>query len=433
MNDFLVALPPAAGSPDRAPIWTPTRPEPAPAARQARRLHTSTREVSAEDTLRRIQPLLPEFGINQIVDLSLPGVEACPVFQVIRDDVRSEFFNAGKGFTRVQSLVSGLMEAIEVHCYERSHPLLLVGREFLESGAATPVRFANLVGNQDVHFVAGIDHVTGAPVALPADEVFREVEGRPTAASPNGIASGNSVNEALCHALGEMLERHALAGFFRQGSAGNHFSYQLLERVKPPPECDGIHACLAQLGAQDIGAEFIMISSAANVAVFVCFLDVPAGGESRGAIHGYGAHPDPRIAMARALGEAVQILALCPLLKETDRFAVADATSERVVMTSKQAAAIDPALIHGQRLADYSLLTQLKGSLDLIDYDYMAFHDQVAVADEPVSTAEALQQLVHGLRELGFDRIYSCVISPPDLPVVVVKTFCPGLDCIRGL
>ena len=428
MNDFLVELRPAASRLEHAPIQS----GPAPVSRQARRLHTSTREVSAEDTLRRIQPLLPEFGINQVIDLTLPGVEACPVFQVIRDDVRSEFFNAGKGFTRVQSLVSGLMEAIEVHCYERSHPQLLLDREFLDSGAAA-VQIGTLDSTRDTRFVAGFNHVTGAQVALPAEEVFREFEGRPTAASPNGIASGNSVNEALCHALGEMLERHALAGFFRQGSGGNHFSYQLLERVKPPPECDGIHACLDQLGAQDIGAEFIMISSAANVAVFVCFLDVPAGGDARGAIHGYGAHPDPRIAMARALGEAVQILALCPLLKETDQFQVADATAERVVMTSKQAAAIDPALIHGQRLADYSLLAQLKGSLDLIDYDYMAFHDQVAVTDEPQSTAQALQQLVHGLRELGFERIYSCVISPPDLPVVVVKTFCPGLDCIRGL
>jgi ribosomal protein S12 methylthiotransferase accessory factor len=280
-------------------------------------------------------------------------------------------------------------------------------------------------------FVLGIDHVSGTQVALPTEAVFRGIEGQATSASRNGIASGNSVTEAPCHALGEMLERHALAGFFQQGSGNNPVRYQLLERVTPPPECDGIHACLDQLAAQGIQAEFIMISAAANVAVFVCFLDVPVWRSMRGAIHGYGTRPDPRIAMARALGEAVQILALCPLMTDTSQ--VVEMGQERVVMTSKQAAAIDPALIHAQRLADHASLTQLRSKLELIDYDYMSFHDQVALATEPVSTLQALQQLIDGMRELGFDRIYSCVISPPHLPVVVVKTFCPGLDCIRGL
>lgn len=401
----------------------------------ATRLNTSVREYSAQETLRRIQPSLPEFGVRHIVDLTFPGVDACPVFQVMRDDMRSEFFNAGKGFTRAESLVSGLMEAIEVHCYERSHPALLVDEDWLAyqslSGKAIPVAALGQVDTAS-RYVIGTEHVSGAVSALPAAYVFQQVEDAESGlASPNGIASGNSVNEALCHALAEMLERHALAGFFQQGSAGNHFRYQALERVTPPPECDRIHTCLLQLASHDISAEFVMISSAANVAVFVCFLDVPTGGSQRGAVHGYGAHGDPRIAMARALGEAVQIMALCPVTMDVET--VADTSGTRVMMTSKQAASIDPVFIHRQRLADHALLTQLRDQVELIDYEYMAIHDQKMVSDQPVSTAQALQELIQGLQQLGIERIYSCVISPPHLPMIVVKCFCPGLDCIRGL
>jgi YcaO-like protein with predicted kinase domain len=413
-------------------------------------LNTSVREVSAARTLALIRPLFESFGIRQLIELTLDGVPACPVFQVIRDDTRSQYFNAGKGFTRIESMVSGLMEAVEVHCFERADPALLLSAAALSAADSNLelVSRVNLFPGEASQetvkdgtgvLLRGMDHRNNVAVLLPAEYVFRELEVEGiTDASPNGIASGNSLAEALCHALGEMLERHALAGFFSTGTSTNNRHYQQIERVLPPPESKNIHRCLAELRQKDIHGEFVLISAAAGVAVFICFLDVPRSPGVRVAVQGYGAHPDPKIAMARALGEAVQILALCPVADDDATIDESD-NRERVVMTSKQTASLDPALILSQRLVDYELLGQLRSRMELIDYDYMSIHDDnngryLTGVEAPHETSrEALKNLLAGFEKMGYAQVFSCVISPPSLPVVVVKCFCPGLDCILGL
>jgi ribosomal protein S12 methylthiotransferase accessory factor len=369
--------------------------------------------MSAELTLNRIKPLLSQFGIEKIVNLTHYSVKSCPVFQIVRSDCRSPYFNAGKGFSVIEALVSGLMEAIEVHCYERADPIL----------------FANV--GHCAGRVKAWNHRSGSPTFVDASCVFREDgAGGLTNASPNGIASGNTLNEALCHALCEMIERHALAGFYQQGAASNSICYQQLERVAPAPDSLHIQVCLRELKANDTNAEFIMISVEAGVSVFICFLDLPIGQGQRAVVQGYGAHPDPKIAMSRALGEAVQILALCPIDAILPHGALVP--GERVIMTSKQTAQLDRQHISNQRREDYNILQSLRKRLDLISYEYVISVDDDAQIMTR-SSAESLQSLLDGLDRMGVGPVVSCIISPPDLPLCVVKCFCPGLDCVRGL
>ncbi|MEH6433512.1 YcaO-like family protein [Massilia sp. DD77] len=404
-----------------------------------RKLNTSLRETSAIGTLKKIRPVLSRFGVSEIIDITLDGVPACPAFQVMREDIRSEYFNAGKGYTRAEAMVSGLMEALEVHCFEHADPSLLHASA---AGSLPLVPTADLLGRKDEtadgsgrsgegKLVRGVDHRSGSAVWIDARDVFfgLAADGERSAASSNGIASGNSVPEALCHAIGELLERHALAALYRFGIGATALSGQQHERVVPPPEAENLWRCLRQLKEKDISAEFLHVSSEADVAVFVCFLDLPYDAARRAAVEGFGANPDPQIAMARALAEAVQILALCPVNGAGE--AGEDASAPRTVMTTKQAAAFDAQAMDRQRLRAHGALTSLRERLEPIDYEYLPIHDRAGEASR--STAEELQKLVQGLRRMGCDRLYSCVISPPDLPVVVVKCFCPGLDTAFGL
>lgn len=399
-----------------------------PGARSAP-LSTSVRAVSAERTLAAIRPMLATFGVRQVIDITLPGVPSCPVFQVLRADMRSDYFNAGKGFSRIESLVSGLMEAIEVQCFERADPMLLTARAALSADA--PLLSAAQLGcdyaaAQD-DLVSGTDHRDNGRVWLPAETVWRELPGvRLTPASCNGIASGNTVDEALCHALCEMAERHALDRFYREGTR------LPLERVMPPTDVPVIARCLGELRDQDIDAEFLLISSA-GIAVFICFLDVPLADGRRGMTQGYGAHIDPVIAMCRALGEAVQLLALCPDTRTATSPAAAPAAGPRVVMTSKQSALMAPEVIQRQRVADHALFTVLRTRVEAIDYEYSAVHDMRAAGAALATPGATLQHILASLDAMGYPQVYSCVISPPSLPVVVVKCFCPGLQCIPGL
>ncbi|WP_299943461.1 YcaO-like family protein [uncultured Microbulbifer sp.] len=404
-------------------------------------LNTSVREVSAEQTLAKIEPILADFGVSSVINISLPDVDACPVYQVTRADMRSDYFNAGKGFTPVESKVSGLMEAIEVQCFERADPMLLVPRYPLpEHLSQWSLVSAEQLVNPRGQFHCAARERQGGPlvkghnlnkqesILLPAEALFLEADGIVyKSASPNGIASGNSVDEASCHALCEMLERHALNKFFLSGGR------QAIERVRPPGDASRLHLCLDQLADKNINAEFILISTEADVAVFICFLDVPMAGGRRGAVQGYGAHHAPLIAMHRALAEAIQILALCPVSGNHD----GGHDGEHVVITSKQAAMLEPHMIAKQRHHDHLMLQNLRSQLPLVEFEYMALFDLADEQGEEQLGNESfhtnLDKLLVGLRVMGIENVYSAVISPESLPVVVVKCFCPGLTCIDGL
>lgn len=393
-------------------------------------LTTSVREVSAELTLQRIQPLLGDIGVTAQIDLTLAGVPACPVFQITRQDMRSDYFNAGKGYSEVESRVSGLMEAVEVYCFERATPCALVSVaqpqqlpliSYSELGiaeAATPPAW----------LTSGWQLPGGQQCWLPADAVYLTLpQQRSQSASANGIASGNSVTEACCHALFEMFERHALAEFFRAAAA------TAIERVLPPAHASHLHTTLSQLRNQGISCEFVLISEHAAVAVFICYLDIPLSNDSqsapRGAVQGFGAHFDPLIAMSRALAEAIQILALCP----ADIPAAAPAHSAMRVVTSKQAAQIDPVAILHSRRQHWQQLQQIISMTAAVPYDYLSFFDRDDIVSAAQDADQTQQLLLAGLAQMGINQIYVTVLSPAEWPVVVVKCFAPGLACVDGI
>lgn len=407
-------------------------------------LKTSIREVSAETTLEKITPFLEDFGITSCKDITLPGLSTCPVFQITRQDMRSDFFNAGKGFSVVESKVSGLMEAIEVHCFERAekdqvedlgtlsipfqHDMLISTNYLLleESKSAKRVK-----DTEPRYVVSGLDLHKNSKVWIPAEEAFLEVNGaKYHKASPNGIASGNSFEEATCHAICEMLERHALDKFYRSGGV------RLLERVKPPSDDDRITRCLNQLNDKGISVDFILLSNEAGVSVFICFLVLPEEQNEVGAVQGFGAHLHPKIAMSRALAEAIQILALSPhRVESTDKN---ENSVNTISMTSKQAAIMTPQAVHQGRLSGYDMLKKIRMDTHCVEYEYMCIFNDENNWDcdrDPnlLSSQSILDTLKKGLTEMGILRLFSCIISPKSIPVTVVKVFCPGLSCIEGL
>ena len=63
-----------------------------------RNLTTSTRELSAYETLSAIRPLLLEHDIHGYADHTPIGVTSVRAVEIFRRDPRSGFMNLGKGF-----------------------------------------------------------------------------------------------------------------------------------------------------------------------------------------------------------------------------------------------------------------------------------------------------------------------------------------------
>lgn len=396
---------------------------------------TSVRSRAAARTLDAIRPLLDEVGIARVIDVGIAAVPACPVYQVLRHDMRSAYFNAGKGYSNVESLVSGLMEAIEVHCFERAAAdRLLPPDPPSHAAAAGAVEHwsARALGLDASHLtdaarVAGRHLISGLPVSLPAAAVWQDAAFGPSCATPNGVASGNDESEALVHALCELLERHALAGFVRGTPAAADWVL--------PPQLPAVQTCLQQLHRVGIAADLLHISSMAGVAVFIAFLSLHDDDRQLQVVQGYGAHVDPAIAAARALAEAVQILALCPVRALSAKDGDADRSKRRgatpVVMTSKQSALLDGSNMTRQRRADAALLARLKQQWGPPAAMTTVFDPERL---RPRGNPDAvLAEVIDGLQAEGIGHALVCTLSPPAWPVVVVKAFCPALSSIDGL
>ena len=193
----------------------------------AKRYHDGThRVVEPEVTLRRVLPLARHLGVTRLANLTGLDRLGIPVAAAYRPNSRSLAVFQGKGATLAAAKASALMEAAEAWHAERVAGPRLRGRhgELLGRGVAAldPSRLprsADATGEPAqfvFDWVRGRDLLTGAIRWVPLDVVTADytvggLPAGPLQSTSHGLAAGNHLLEALCHALCEVVERDALA------------------------------------------------------------------------------------------------------------------------------------------------------------------------------------------------------------------------------
>ena len=182
--------------------------------------HETQRASPLNETLARIEPKVPAAGITRVADITNLDRIGIPVFSCIRptaEDGAITVYN-GKGATVEESRISAIMEGIErysAEAHDRDIRVALFqeleGREpvinpvdlILPEGAVTD-RFMS--------WYQGYDIVNNKTLWIPAFAVFHPVPPRHRGVfrtNTNGLASGNTIEEAIFHALSEVIERDA--------------------------------------------------------------------------------------------------------------------------------------------------------------------------------------------------------------------------------
>jgi ribosomal protein S12 methylthiotransferase accessory factor len=132
----------------------------------------------------------------------------------------------------------------------------------------------------------------------------------------NGLASGNTIAEAICHGLCEVIERDACklavfglreAGLTPSALGLAHIQLAdlddanaaLVDRISPHLDV-ALYSC-----ASDVGVPTCWASLTGDSAAPFEPMDHPF--EGRAVSFGWGTHPDPDVAISRALTEAVQL------------------------------------------------------------------------------------------------------------------------------
>ena len=190
------------------------------------RLRVSLRVRSPEETSEIASALMPGLGIARVTEITHLDRLSLPVFISHRPGGKTLRVHAGKGLAAADALAGAVMEAVEYAASERhSSAGADASLPLRELAAALPpplslIDFAPRLGvaidwASPTPAVHCEEIFSGTSVLLPAELVLVPFEHRRAAPmfgwSSNGLASGNTLDEATLHALFEVLERDALA------------------------------------------------------------------------------------------------------------------------------------------------------------------------------------------------------------------------------
>ncbi len=275
-----------------------------------RALGGTHRASSLAATWRRFAPLAPRVGITRIADLTGLDTLGVPVFAAIRPMGKSLSTSQGKGTTAAAARVSALMESLETwHAEERAPDRVATARALGASTVALVRALPRRVGRLNIDarwpWVRGWALAASRAVWVPWQSVTLDCV--PVATTPpvfdvssNGLASGNTLGEAIVHGLCEVIERDAEATWRASGADAR----VVLETVAAP-----VARLVERLRRGGVRIWLWDLTSDVGVPVFGCGLmhdPREAGWRTLGFYQGFGCHLDPAIAMLRAITEAVQ-------------------------------------------------------------------------------------------------------------------------------
>jgi YcaO-like protein with predicted kinase domain len=259
---------------------------------------------------------MPALGISRVTDITRLDRLGMPVFASIRPRGLTLRVHAGKGLHPEEAQASALMEAVEYASAEPQSSRWAVERLSIADVAAQlgeRLRLADLIPqlgaksepSRIVPCVACADISSGRTTFLPAELVFvpYEVDGAPALFgwTTNGLASGNSLEEATLHALFEVLERDAVS----MNKPRDASQWVDVEDLPQP-----VASACSTWRAHGVELSVRHVPNACSLPCFeACLHDAHSADVN--VARGMGLHVDREIALARAVCEAAQSRLSC--------------------------------------------------------------------------------------------------------------------------
>lgn len=305
-------------------------------------LEGTQRVLDPETTLANTTKLLPQIGVTRIANITDLDRVGIPVFSAIRPSAAQGAISiySGKGISETNARISAIMESFERCLAEQPEVSINLSGIELESERVTgtyeslcdsyPTLYPDalllpqhVAAHTNLEWVMGHDLMNDVEVFVPENAVFHPYN--PQRWNPlfrsntNGLASGNTIEEAVLHGLLEVIERDALSIAEYTRNPGREIELT---------ESDGINFKLKRkLEEAGITVKIWLLDSDVNVPTVVTALDDTVLKDPALLVMGAGSHLSPEIAVTRALTEAAQsrVVQIHGAREDTDR--------ERVVRT----------------------------------------------------------------------------------------------------
>ena len=274
------------------------------------------RICSPEETWNRIEPLINNINIEileRIDNLDRIGIPVYSAKRIVKNDKNENStkekivkYHYGKGATDIQAKVSAIMEAIERY-----------SMEYLDNPATknpeNPIDLKELVLSKEsykninqinkninnIEWAIGHDIINDEIIDIPINAVCHPTEGKLFKSNTNGIASGNTKEEAIFHGTLELIERDAwsIAEIYNK----THTKINI-EGAKNPI----IHELMDKFKDANINVVLKDLTSDIGIPTIAAVSDEPVLKDPALLCIGVGCHINPEIAVIRALTEVIQ-------------------------------------------------------------------------------------------------------------------------------
>lgn len=273
-------------------------------------LRGTHRAVPPETTWARVQPLLPAMGITRVAELTGLDVIGIPTFQAVRPNARTLSVSQGKGVTPALARASAVMECIELWHAENLPPAPVLAT-VAEMAPLLPYSVFDLP-RPPRSVLSPHTRLSWAPAtaldgarSVWVPQALVQLDFSPDGSwrlpvfhrSGTGLASGNTIEEAILHALYEVVERDGL----QHAGPWNHTDADL--DLGSVPAGSTTRWTLNRFAAADI---HVRVRDLTPVTDLPCYEAEIWSHALPMRFGGAGCHRDPDVALSRALTEAAQ-------------------------------------------------------------------------------------------------------------------------------
>jgi len=269
------------------------------------------RVVPPEETLKRVEKVLPGIGVTRVAEISGLDRVGIPVYSAIRPASAKGAISvyAGKGATPVEAKVSVMMEAVERYSSEFQKPdkkRVVMGTYDEVSNGKTAIAPQSLIlpgmllPHVRLDWIDGFDLMHKKEVLLPCNAVFHPYLApfKLFRSNTNGLASGNTMEEAIFHGLMEVVERDALSVAEASRNPGREITLT---------DNDGIAFELHdKFTKANIDVKLWYLPTDSGIPTVLAATDDKELLDPSLLVMGVGTHMDSRIAVLRALTEVAQ-------------------------------------------------------------------------------------------------------------------------------
>ena len=371
---------------------------------------SALRTRDADDTFTRIEPLLRDYGISRVGNVT--GLDRIGIpCHVAHKPMGTTLSNgSGKGLTTEASRISAVMEAIEQTYWEDVPPFSMAasasrmradGLTIVDCELVPRMRHGLWNDELEIDWSPMTDLVTGDEVWAPTELISVRLPARRSAPTfivgSNGLASGNTLDEAVLSALNELVERDANALHTLQGEDPPEDAFDtryLCEMIGDP-----VASLIETVERADLQLAVVEHTSDLGVPTYNAFI-LDKALTRAGAFGGLGTNLDPVVALTRAITEAVQSRTLIIAGARDDCFASGRLAS---VLASHHWLVPDPGMVR-------------------------------PVIPENQSTGSILgdiEVMVSRLADAGMGQVLIHRYTEPGHPFHVVRVIVPGLEGYR--